>query len=190
MQTNGKSAWENIKSLFQSPNAGVKEMADWIPYIDLTAEGYLVMRDKRYQNMVQIESHDLNTLTESDKNRLIEEFSRFLTSTNFPQKYLSIRSNVDTSDQRNYWAKMYRQAKNELQKKRILQTIEQLKFVEENATNQEYYLLFSATTIQELQRAENEIYIFGGQALGAKPVSIEKKVKILDRLMNMSSYAG
>ena len=84
---------------------------------------------------------------------------------------------------------MYRQAKNELQKKRILQTIEQLKFVEENATNQEYYLLFSATTIQELQRAENEIYIFGGQALGAKPVSIEKKVKILDRLMNMSSYA-
>ena len=139
--------------------------------------------------MVQIESHDLNTLTESDKNRLIEEFSRFLTSTNFPQKYLSIRSNVDTSDQRNYWAKMYRQAKNELQKKRILQTIEQLKFVEENATNQEYYLLFSATTIQELQRAENEIYIFGGQALGAKPVSVEKKVKILDRLMNMSSYA-
>ena len=111
MQTNGKSAWENIKSLFQSPNGGIKEMADWIPYIDLTAEGYLVMRDKRYQNMVQIESHDLNTLTESDKNRLIEEFSRFLTSTNFPQKYLSIRSNVDTSDQRNYWAKMYRQAK-------------------------------------------------------------------------------
>ena len=140
-------------------------MADWI-LNDLTAEGYLVMRDRRYQNMVQIESHDLNTLTESDKNRLIEEFSRFLTSTNFPQKYLSIRSNVDTSDQRNYWAKMYRNAKNDLQKKRILHTIEQLKFVEENATNQEYYLLFSATTIQELQRAENEIYIFGGQALG------------------------
>ena len=188
MQTNGKSAWENIKSLFQSPNAGIKEMADWIPYIDLTAEGYLVMRDRRYQNMVQIESHDLNTLTESDKNRLIEEFSRFLTSTNFPQKYLSIRSNVDTSEQRNYWAKMYRNAKNDLQKKRILHTIEQLKFVEENATNQEYYLLFSATSIQELQRAENEIYIFGGQALGAKPVPVEKKLKILDRLMNMSSY--
>ena len=37
MQTNGKSAWENIKSLFQSPNAGIKDMADWIPYIDLTS---------------------------------------------------------------------------------------------------------------------------------------------------------
>ena len=106
MQTNGKSAWEHIKSLFQSPNGGIKEMADWIPYIDLTAEGYLVMRDRRYQNMVQIESHDLNTLTESDKNRLIEEFSRFLTNKKKKKKELSIRRNVDTSDQRNYWFKM------------------------------------------------------------------------------------
>ena len=86
MQTNGKSAWENIKSLFQSPNGGIKEMAEWIPYIDLTAEGYLVMRDRRYQNMVQIESHDLNTLTESDKNRLIEEFSRFFDEYEFSAK--------------------------------------------------------------------------------------------------------
>lgn len=164
-------------------------MADWLPYVDMTPEGYLVMRDGRYQNMVQIESHDLNTLTEGDQNRLIEEFSRFLTSTNFPQKYLSIRSNVDTVVQRNYWAKMYRHAGNELQKQRILKTIEQLKFVEENATNQEYYLFFSASTIQELQRAENEVYIFGGQALGARPVPNEKKIKILERLLNMSSYA-
>lgn len=169
---------EKVKSSF----------AEIAPVIDITANGYFQLSDGNgYFDIVQLTSKDIYSLNESDKLKDIYSLAYFYQWYTHDIKVLPLNFPVDTSIQQKNLMKKFNTAKNAAQRFFLQQKIDELKFIEKNRTNREYYMFIYAEDEYTLHSRINSAERLLSVVLPITRLDEDKKVNILYKLNNLNS---
>lgn len=163
-------------------------IADIIPIVDMTANGYFELRDGHgYMEILQLTSKDIYSLNEDDKNHDIYSFAFFLQSYLDDFKIVPLNFPVDTSMQQRFIQRKIERAKNPIYIPFLQKKLQELQYIESNRTNREYYLFVYADNEYTLISKVNQIERLLQRTLPIIRLSEDKKINILYKLFNLNS---
>lgn len=181
-----KEEKEAKKLLKKIPSNVLEEMQ----VLDITEEiqGDTFIKTKTgYLNLYQIQGINIVTLNEVEQLRIINDFSDFITAYKDDYKIIIMNFPVSTAVQQQHLLEKIKKCNNELFKDQLERKLEELKILEKNKTNTEYYLetFYDENSNLEAERTSLEQCLKRNFRL--MELDIEKKLKILYKLHNLNS---
>lgn len=156
-----------------------------LPFVDINS-GYIELK-KGVMDIYQIGSRDIYSLNEDEAKRLIYEKTRFYRVFQSDFKFVSMSFPTNTGIQQQYLQRKIQTNQNPIYLPYLYKKIEELKFLEENRLNQEYYLFLFADSVAMLNDQKKTVKRMLQMALPLKEISKGKKEQILSKLNNQSS---
>lgn len=140
-----------------------------------------------YSNLYQVLGINIIALNEVEQFRVIKDFYSFIRAYNKDYKIIIMNFPVSTVTQQQHLLEKINICNNELYKKQLEIKLEELKKLEKNKTNTEYYLeTFHDENVDlEVERATLEQCL--KRNFKILEIDLEKKLKILCKLHNLNS---
>lgn len=163
---------------------------DVCPIVDITQNGYFQLSDEEgYFDIIQLTSTDIYSLNDADKDKNIYTLAYFLQWYLNDIKIVPLNFPVDTSSQQAQTIKyMEKTLADDTKKLSILQDkLNELKFIESEKTNREYYMFVYADDEYTLRSRVGHVDRLLQQVLPIIKLTDEKKVNILYKLFNLNS---
>lgn len=163
-------------------NKGRKTTLDVLPIGNMDHGNVLQLKNGIFYTVLLLKSTDVNALNQDEARKAMGQFARFNTNYIEPYKILSMRFPADTKEQQRYWRKMLQRASTPLQKTRCKETLRKLQQVENEKSNQEYYLFIYGKSMRELNNNFQKVirlsdtYFYATQLAPKKIEQIHKKV--------------
>ncbi|MFB7141703.1 hypothetical protein ACFCYN_18790 [Gottfriedia sp. NPDC056225] len=164
-----------------------KSIADIIPVIDLTANGFIELRNGEFMEILQLTTKDVYSLNEVDKNLNIYSFAYFLQSYLEDMKIVPLNFPVDTTIQQQHIQRKLERTDNQLYVPFLKKKLEELRFIEKNRTNREYYLFLYSESEFTLKNKAIQVERLLQRTTPISHLSEEKKIAILYKLNNLNS---
>ncbi|PFM75265.1 hypothetical protein COJ46_22205 [Bacillus sp. AFS077874] len=164
-----------------------KSIADIIPVIDLTANGFIELRNGEFMEILQLTTKDVYSLNEEDKNLNIYSFAFFLQSYLEDMKIVPLNFPVDTTIQQQHIQRKLERTDNQLYVPFLKKKLEELRFIEKNRTNREYYLFLYSESEFTLKNKAIQVERLLQRTTPISLLSEEKKIAILYKLNNLNS---
>lgn len=196
---------QNDKGLARLVNLvrGEKLTIDKIfPYKQITKEGYIKHKNSQYQALLKVRTYDLQSMNESDLERLITAFQRLLQVYIEPIKLTSMSYPTETNVQQNFYEEKIRQYDERLRTGRVterqhallqnkrLRAFEELKrmeWAEENLKDLAFFMLVFGDDMKELDNNIRKIQRLGKMHFGLDHIKDERIiVNYIRKLMNMN----
>ncbi|MCM3169465.1 hypothetical protein [Peribacillus frigoritolerans] len=181
---------KNLKKMQKTKEKKIKiksSIADIIPVIDMTANGYFELRNHEYMEIIQLTSKDIYSSNADDKNHDIYSFAFFLQSFLDDFKIVPLNFPVDTSVQQRFIQRKIEKAKNPIFIPFLEKKLQELQFIESNRTNREYYLFIYSDNEYTLTNKLNQVERLLQRTTPVIRLSDEKKINILYKLFNLNS---
>lgn len=156
-----------------------------LPFVDINSD--VIELKKGVMDIYQIESRDIYSLNEDEAKRLIYEKTRFYRVFQSDFKFVSMNFPMNTGIQQQYLQRKIQTNQNPVYLPYLYKKVEELKFLEENRLNQEYYLFLFADSVAMLNDQKKTVKRMLQMALPLKEISEGKKEQILSKLNNQSS---
>jgi len=164
-----------------------KSIAYIIPVIDLTANGFIELRNGEFMEILQLTTKDVYSLNEEDKNLNIYSFAFFLQSYLEDMKIVPLNFPVDTTIQQQHIQRKLERTDNQLYVPFLKKKLEELRFIEKNRTNREYYLFLYSESEFSLKNKAIQVERLLQRTTPISLLSEEKKIAILYKLNNLNS---
>lgn len=164
-----------------------KSIADIIPVIDLSASGFIELRNGEFMEILQLSTKDVYSLNEEDKNLNIYSFAFFLQSYLEDMKIVPLNFPVDTTIQQQHIQRKLERTDNQLYVPFLKKKLEELRFIEKNRTNREYYLFLYSESEFTLKNKAIQVERLLQRTTPISLLSEEKKIAILYKLNNLNS---
>ncbi|SFD59941.1 hypothetical protein [Bacillus sp. UNCCL81] len=164
-----------------------KSIADIIPVIDLTGNGFIELRNGEFMEILQLTTKDVYSLNEEDKNLNIYSFAFFLQSYLEDMKIVPLNFPVDTTIQQQHIQRKLERTDNQLYVPFLKKKLEELRFIEKNRTNREYYLFLYSESEFTLKNKAIQVERLLQRTTPISLLSEEKKIAILYKLNNLNS---
>ncbi|MGG3881426.1 hypothetical protein [Bacillus smithii] len=158
---------------------------DILPFVRLE-EDHIVLKEG-VMDILQISSLDIDSLSEDDLSLLIYQSARFLRSYQFDFKAVSMNFPSNTKVQQEYWKKKREQTTDEQRLKFIDQKLYELKFLEEERTNREFFLFLYAEDKYKLAERKRICKNLFKNSFPLQELTPEKKKSILFILYNQNT---
>lgn len=181
---------KNLKKMQEKKEVKVKiksSIADIIPVIDMTANGYFELRNHEYLEIVQLTSKDIYSLNADDKNHDIYSLAFFLQSYLDDIKLVPLNFPVDTSVQQRFIQRRIEKARNPIYIPFLQKKLQELQFIESNRTNREYYLFLYSDNEYTLSNKVNQVERLLQRTCPVIKLTDDKKINILYKLNNLNS---
>ncbi|KAA6451330.1 hypothetical protein [Bacillus swezeyi] len=138
-------------------------------------------------DILQISSNDIDSLNEQDLMFMVYQNVRFLRSYSPDIKEISLNFPANTSVQQEYWQKKREKIKNPSLLKFIDRKLFELKFLEEERTNREFFLFIYADDQESLSERRRVVINQFRSSFPLIKLSNEKKRSVLFMLNNPNS---
>ncbi|TWL14627.1 hypothetical protein [Bacillus licheniformis] len=184
-----KTTNEKAKSLDEPKKAKVySEVVEVIPFVDVTEENFFELKNGSME-ILQLESEDTKNKNEDDIRYMIFSITKFLRTYSADFKWVSMGFPVSTSRQLEYWLKKFSETDNPIKAQFIQQKINELKYLEENYLNRDYYLFLYSDekTLDSLKDNIKSVKRANRAVMPLIEIPQEKKYQILYKMNNMNS---
>ena len=162
-----------------------KSIVDIFPIID-TEEGYF-KTTYGYMNLYQIQSKEVYSLNESEKEKHICDFANFLKFYADDLKIICMQFPVNTYLQQENIRKKLSKTNNEMYKHFLNKRLKELIFLEKNRYNKEFFIMIFATDLKSIEEKENFLFRLSNESINISEIDFEKRIKILFKLNNQNS---
>lgn len=178
----------DLKEQKKKPPKPAASTLDLVPFRCFAAEDdYILTADNAIVDMVQIMPRNLRNSNIDDRELAIYDFAVFLRGFSADFKIITMNYPADTTSQRKHIQSALDNCENNVYEYFLSQKLGELERVEQNVTDQEYYLMFFADTAAQYSKYKDDINEMLGRVLSVQPVSRSKKIRILAKLSNISS---
>ncbi|WP_369340702.1 hypothetical protein [Bacillus subtilis] len=163
-------------------------VAELIPIIDMTEEGYFELRDNEgYFHIVQIEGKDIYSRNESESEFDIMMFTQFYRAFHHCVKITCLNFPVETKRQQAYIEKKIEENKNPYYEEFLRRKLKELTYLEWKRSNREYFLTIYGPNIKILEDRIKMGTRLIEKTLHVHEISTEKKLEFLYKLNNLNS---
>lgn len=172
-----------FQNLFSSKDRSILEI---IPITNIE-DTFFQLRDGTVFDMVQIVTRDLTSLSDDDieyDNLTIVKFLR-LYAEDF--KICSLSFPTDTKSQKQYLERKISKTKNSVFLHFLEYKLEELKYIEKNKTELEFYIFLFAKSPEELKNKYSILQSSLGATGFYDELELEKKIQILYKLNNKNT---
>ncbi|KYG92008.1 hypothetical protein A0U40_03455 [[Bacillus] sp. KCTC 13219] len=157
-----------------------------LPFLDIT-EDYILLKNDIYMDILQITSTDLQTLTEDELNRNLLLEARSYRSFAPSYKIIALNFPSNTGRQQQYWMRKKERVTNPLLLRFINRKLFELRFLEQERPNREFFVFLYAPSLQLLEDVKNQLNRGMRQTFPLQSLSIEKRQDVLFLLNNQNS---
>ncbi|WP_107942662.1 hypothetical protein [Metasolibacillus fluoroglycofenilyticus] len=157
-----------------------------LPFLDIT-EDYILLKNDIYMDILQITSTDLQTLTEDELNRNLLLEARSYRSFAPSYKIIALNFPSNTGRQQQYWMRKKERVTNPLLLRFIERKLFELRFLEQERPNREFFIFLYASSLQLLEDVKNQLNRGMRQTFPLQSLSIEKRQDVLFLLNNQNS---
>ncbi|WP_342472395.1 hypothetical protein MHH70_01930 [Metasolibacillus sp. FSL H7-0170] len=157
-----------------------------LPFLDIT-EDYILLKNDIYMDILQITSTDLQTLTEDELNRNLLLEARSYRSFAPSYKIIALNFPSNTGRQQQYWIRKKERVTNPLLLRFINRKLFELRFLEQERPNREFFVFLYAPSLQLLEDVKNQLNRGMRQTFPLQSLSIEKRQDVLFLLNNQNS---
>src|SRR5699024_2110125 len=159
---------------------------DLLPF-KKTEDG-LIKTKSGYVDVLQIVTSDLYSKNEDELNRILYMRTGFLRSFNDSFNEMILNFHVDASSQRQSWLKQMRSVSDDpIKRKYIERRSFEIKFLEEEETNREFFLLLFAKTKYQLIAITKQAVKSNQSSSPLRKLSDRKKRSVLFLLNNQNT---
>ncbi|MEV2908302.1 hypothetical protein ABNF65_06505 [Paenibacillus larvae] len=163
----------------------LSQTPDILPFIRIEAD-HIVLKNG-VMDIFQISSYDLDTLNEDDLNRYVYMRVRFIRSYGYDYKEVALNFPINTTEQQNYWKSKRENTQNPVYLRHIDRKLEQLKFLEEERTNREFFLFIYADNKEQLEERRRIAFSQFKKSFPLIRISNKKKEDVLFMINNQNS---
>lgn len=177
----------------QPPPKVKSSFADISPFIDLTELDFYELSNADglttdgYLEVLQLTSKDVYALNQEDIDKDIIQFAYFNQWFVHDYKIVPLNFPEDTSEQQRQVLKGINNPVKQAYVPFLQQKLEELKFIESERTNREYFMLLYAEDEYTLLTRVKQVQGLLRNSFPAKRISMEKKMNIVYKLMNLNS---
>ncbi len=163
-----------------------RTVLDLIPIVDYQ-DGCFLLRNGKVMDIVQIKTRDFTTASEDDIDYDNLSLVKFFRLYGADMKIVCLSFPTDTKEQQQYFERKIAQTKNEVFKYYLNYKLEELRFIEKNRTDLEFYIFIWAKDKAELR--DRQIIIQRSLGVGRLSTEIEdkKKLQILFKIANKNT---
>lgn len=179
-----KTAKKQEKMKKNKPHVSLRTI-DILPFVRMEKD-HIVLKEG-VMDILQISSLDIDSLSEHDLKLLIYQNVRFLRSYQFDFKEISLNFPSNTKVQQEYWKKKRAQTTDEQKLKFIDQKLYELRFLEEERTNREFFLFLYAEDKYKLSERKRICKNLFKNSFPLQELTPEKKKSILFILYNQNT---
>ncbi|MEC1177261.1 hypothetical protein P9B03_02090 [Metasolibacillus meyeri] len=157
-----------------------------LPFLDIT-DDYILLKNDAYMDILQITPKDLQSLTDDELNRHLLLEARTYRSYTPGYKIIALNFPSNTERQQQYWLRKKERATNSLLLRFIERKLFELRFLEQERPNREFFLFLYASSVPLLEDAKNQLIRGMRQSFSLQTLSIEKRQDVLFLLNNQNS---
>lgn len=143
--------------------------------------------DNQLLDIIQIKSHDLEHITESEKLFVIYNWQKYYMLHQEDIKIVILNYPCELETNLNYLYKKMKNAKNTIIKNGLLAKIQELEYLEENAFELEFFIMIFAEDItdytEKIGNYQGTLFTIGYANL----ITNDKKERLLYKLFNMNT---
>ena len=162
-----------------------KSIIDIFPIID-EEEGFF-KTTYGYMNIYQIQSKEVYSLNDDEKEKHICDFSNFLRLYAEDMKIICMQFPVNTYLQQENIRKKLANTSNPMFKHFLNQKLRELVFLEKHRYNKEFFIMIFAKDLKDIQEKEHFLFRLSNESIPISSIDYEKKIKILFKLSNQNS---
>lgn len=162
-----------------------KSIIDIFPIIDY--EETFFKTTYGYMNIYQIQSKEVYSLNEGEKEKHICDFANFLRLYSDDLKIISMQFPVNTYLQQENIRKKLTKTSNEMCKHFLKKRLNELVFLEKHRYNKEFFLMIFSNNFKDMQEKEQFLFRLGNENIPITTIGYEKKIQILFKLSNQNS---
>lgn len=163
------------------------KITELIPITDTASSGCFKLKEDKYFDILQIQSKDVMGSSFEGVTKDVSDLSRIYRSYNEDMKIVSMTFPVNAATQLEYHKKLLNGCENDIYKKMLLEKINELKYLENNHYNREYYLFIYGENEYDLKKTISNTSRHFASVAPLIELDAEKKIKILNKLYNMNS---
>lgn len=175
------------KELLKKVPPNVLEKMQIIDVTDEILGDNFIKTKSGYLNLYQIIGINIIALNEIEQFKIIDDFSSFIRSYNEDYKIIIMNFPVSTVVQQQHLLEKINKCENELFKKQLEVKLEELKILEKDKTNTEYYLVTFHNENVNLEIEQRSLEKCLNRNFNLIELDLEKKLKILCKLHNLNS---
>lgn len=154
---------------------------------DITDEGYVVLSDGNYAEILQIEGKDVHSRNEEETAIDISALAQFYRSHHQGVKIISMNFPVNTTIQKNHVNKLIEKCDNEKFLKQLHRKKSELETIESKRNNREYFLELFSNSKETLESKVINAKRILSRSLMIHEININKKIDLLYKLNNLNS---
>lgn len=154
---------------------------------DITVEGYVVLSDGNYAEILQIEGKDVHSRNEEETAIDISALAQFYRSHHQGVKIISMNFPVNTTIQKNHVNKLIEKCDNEKFLKQLHRKKSELETIESKRNNREYFLELFSNSKETLESKVINAKRILSRSLMIHEININKKIDLLYKLNNLNS---
>lgn len=163
-----------------------KKTVDLLPFV-CPEDGYILLKDGTWMEIMQIETTDLYSKNEEELLRLLRMQTMFLRTFNESFKEVIMNFPIDATTQRNYWLKKKKNVKDPVLLKFIDVKLHEFDVLERERMNREFFLFLFADTKERLTTSVLQVIRSRQHAFPVQKISQSKKRDVLFLLNNQNT---
>jgi hypothetical protein len=156
-----------------------------LPFVDIK-DDYIILKDE-FMDILEIEGKALFSLNKAEIEKDVSIFHVFYKIISTDIKIVSMTFPVDATAQLSYVNYKRNKTNSKIYKSFLSDKENELKFLEQNRTNKEYYLFLFAKNLKILNSAKDTVKRTLPNAINIKDLTVKKKKLILHKLNNKNS---
>lgn len=161
-----------------------KNMDELLPIANFEGEAFR-FQDGTYLDFVQIITKDLLNMSSEQLAYDNMTMANFLKKYDADIKYVVLNFPKDTKLQQNYYTTKIEEERNPVYKQLLQDQLDELKYIERNNTEREYYLFYFAQNIEDWRN--KQMKIMHGLDAQVQKIPNEKKLQIMYKICNKNS---
>ncbi|MDQ0149626.1 hypothetical protein ACFO6R_16045 [Eubacterium multiforme] len=182
-----KAEEKKEKELLKKIPSNVLEEMQVLDVTDEVQGDNFIKTKNGYLNLYQIVGINIIALNDIEQLRIINDFSSFIRAYNKDYKIVIMNFPVSTAVQQQNLLEKINNCKNKLFKEQLERKLEELKILEKDKTNTEYYLETFYDDNANLEVERNSLEQCLKRNFNLIELDLEKKLKILCKLHNLNS---
>lgn len=159
---------------------------DLLEFVDIDNEDRIITKTGII-NLFQIQSKDIYSFSESDRNIHIFNFVHFIRGAEDDLKIIVMNFPVSTKVQQDNIIKNINKTNNEIYKTFLTEKLEELQSLEENRYNKEFYLMTFYKLDDDADEKDGKLEARRNRGMNLSKMNVEKKIRILHKLNNMNT---
>lgn len=162
-----------------------KSIIDIFPIIDY--EENFLKTTYGYMNIYQIQSKEVYSLNDGEKEKHICDFSNFLRLYSDDFKIICMQFPVNTYLQQENIRKKLKTATHPKHKYFLNKRLNELIFLEKHRYNKEFFIMIFSNNLKDMEEKEYLLFRLSNDQFPIDKIDYDKKIKILFKLSNQNS---